>query len=115
LAHPPCNPSPDVVRSTHKPREGKPPARKGNTMSITAEAVKFEVGQTYATRAMSDWDTVYSFTVVKRTARFVTLDCGYGEVKRVGVYEWDGVEKCKPHGTYSMCAVLSADKAGVLS
>jgi hypothetical protein len=29
---------------------------------------------------------------------------------RRGVHVSDGVEHCKPHGTYSMCAIISADR-----
>ena len=29
---------------------------------------------------------------------------------RRGVHDSDGVAHCKPHGTYSMCAIISADR-----
>jgi hypothetical protein len=33
-----------------------------------------------------------------------------GRTDHRGVYVHDGVEHCKPHGTHSMCAVISADR-----
>jgi hypothetical protein len=33
-----------------------------------------------------------------------------GWTDRCGVYVHDGVEHCKPHGTYSMCAIISTDR-----
>lgn len=71
---------------------------------------KFEVGKTYQVRSLCDWDCIFSFVVVGRTAKFVTLDCGHGEVKRVGVRIWNGAETARPFGTYSMCATISADR-----
>jgi len=32
------------------------------------------------------------------------------EGKRLGVAIWNGVEQVKPHGNYSMCAIIGADK-----
>lgn len=78
--------------------------------SATLTATKtFAVGQTIATRATCNWDTVYVFTVLKRTAKFVTFEDRWGEVKRVGVkVDSEGVEWAMPHGTYSMAAVICA-------
>jgi hypothetical protein len=40
----------------------------------------------------------------------VTAGIGFiGWTDRRGVYVHDGVEHCEPHGTYSMCAIISAD------
>jgi hypothetical protein len=69
---------------------------------------QFVVGQTYTARSICDYDTIYSFTIVARTAKMITFR-QYGETKRCGVYTLDGVEHCKPYGTYSMCPVISAD------
>ena len=33
-----------------------------------------------------------------------------GRTDRRSAYVQDGVEHCKPHGTYSMCAIISADR-----
>jgi hypothetical protein len=74
------------------------------------ETKAFQVGRTYYCRSFCDYDCVWQFTVAKRTAKFVTLDDGRGEVRRVGVRVWDNVEACSPLGTYSMAPVLTAEK-----
>jgi len=66
---------------------------------------KFEVGQELAVRSLGDWDCVYRFTVVSRTAKFVTLNY-YGESKRVGIKTDDKSEYCYPLGSYSMAPRL---------
>lgn len=73
----------------------------------------FEVGKTYTTRP-----TDYPFTVVARTAKFITIKNQYGEVNRVGVkvgsssgnvfYEW-----ALPFGKFSMAPVIRASREGV--
>lgn len=70
----------------------------------------FQVGKTYTTRSICDYDCVFYFKVLSRTAKFVTLEDAHGRVRRVGVSMWDGSESCSPHGRYSMSAVLSAKK-----
>lgn len=77
----------------------------------TTTPTTFTVGTTYACRSFCDHDLVWTFTVTKRTARFVTLEDGHGETRRVGVRVWNGAEHCSPLGTYSMAPVLTADKA----
>jgi hypothetical protein len=72
--------------------------------------MQFEVGRTYWTRSACDYNTIFSFKIVARTAKRITfMDCG----KRVtrGVYVYDGTENCKPLGTYSMCPVISAGRS----
>ena len=67
---------------------------------------KFEVGKTYTDRAMGDSNCIYSFRVVKRTEKTVTLESSHGRTttRRVKLYE--NTETLKPHGSHSMCAVL---------
>lgn len=72
--------------------------------------MKFEVGKTYTTRFATDADSVLRGTVVKRTAKFVTLDMGHFGMKRVGVRVWDGDESCSPLGRYSMAPVFRASR-----
>lgn len=84
-------------------------------MSDTATATQtFEVGRDYHCRSFADHECVWTFSVVKRTAKFVTLredHLGGGHKdRRVGVRVWDGVEVCSPLGTYSLSPVLSADR-----
>ena len=79
---------------------------------MPATARQFEVGQTYATRSICDYDCIYSFTIAARTAKTVTTTVHGKTVKR-GLAVRDGVEQFKPHGSYSMAAIITADKAVV--
>jgi len=72
----------------------------------------FQVGKTYETRSMSDYDCIYSFRIYARTPKSVTVVV-HGERVRRGLSVRDGIEQFKPFGTYSMCAIISADKAAV--
>jgi hypothetical protein len=73
--------------------------------------VKFQVGKTYHDRSSCDWDTIYSFEIVARTDKTLTIN-ERGKTYRRGIYVYEGVESCKPHGTYSMCSVITADRTG---
>lgn len=70
---------------------------------------KFQVGKTYQCRSLCDYNTIFSYRVVARTAKRLTL-VGHNEQVKRGIYEWDGVECCRPHGTYSMCPMIRADR-----
>lgn len=70
---------------------------------------KFEVGKTYSDRAICDSDVVYHFEITARTAKTLTIRERDKTYKR-GIQIIDGVEVCKPHGRYSMCAVIRADR-----
>lgn len=79
------------------------------TTNTPAPSAKFEVGRTYATRSACNHDCIYQFTVVRRTAKFILIKGHHGDqVERRGVCEYQGQEHCKPHGTHSMCPVISA-------
>jgi hypothetical protein len=73
------------------------------------DAIKFQVGKTYSTRSTCDSECVFSFTILGRTAKTITTQVHDKTVRR-GLSLWDGVEEFKPFGTYSMCAVIRADK-----
>ena len=76
----------------------------------TAKA-KFEVGRTYYDRSSCDWDTIYSFKITDRTAKTLTIE-EYGKSYKRGLWVGDdGVERCKPHGTYSMCSLINAERS----
>jgi hypothetical protein len=48
-----------------------------------------------------------------KTAFVFVVRAGIGLVgwtDRRSVYVHDGVKHCEPHGTYAMCAVISADR-----
>ena len=70
---------------------------------------KFEIGQTYQTRSIVDYDTIMSFTILARTEKTITTQVS-GKTVRRGLQIYEGVEQFKPYGTYSMCAIISADK-----
>ena len=71
---------------------------------------KFVVGKTYSTRSICDYDCVISVTIVKRTAKTVTLaKAPKGNGQRVfSCKEFDGVEQLSPWGRYSMSPVIRA-------
>ena len=69
---------------------------------------QFQVGRTYATRSICDYDCIHSFTILARTAKTVTTQV-HGKAVRRGLNVWNGVEQFKPFGNYSMCAIVGAD------
>jgi len=70
---------------------------------------QFQVGRTYATRSMCDYDTIFAFKILGRTAQTVTIKVHNKTVRR-GLSIYNGVEQFKPYGSYSMAAIISADK-----
>ena len=72
---------------------------------------KFEVGQTYKTRFTNDSNFTLTFTVIKRTKKFITIvDDSTGEIKRVGVIILEGKEWAYPMGKYSMAPMINAER-----
>jgi hypothetical protein len=67
----------------------------------------FKVGRTYSCRSICDWDCIFSFTVLRRSAKTITIKHHGSEVRRT-VRVVDGMESCDPHGRYSMSPVLYA-------
>jgi hypothetical protein len=70
--------------------------------------MQFQIGKTYATRSICDHDCIFSFTILARTAKTVTVNV-HGKTVRRGLPIWEGIEQFKPFGTYSMCAIIGAD------
>jgi hypothetical protein len=70
---------------------------------------QFKTGQTYYDRSICDYETVFTFTILGRTAKTVTTEV-HGETVKRGLSVYEGVEQFKPYGNYSMCAIVSADK-----
>jgi len=68
----------------------------------------FQIGKTYATRSLCDYDCTFSFQVVRRTEKMITIRSHRGDVSRK-VRLIDGVESIDPLGRFSMSPVLSAD------
>ena len=73
----------------------------------------FKAGETYSARSLCDHNTIWHFTVVKRTTRFITLqqhNAPANEI-RVGVKTWHGDEYALPFGSYAMAPTIhAADK-----
>lgn len=74
------------------------------------EATKFIVGRKYYMRSACNYDCMWKYTVVDRTAKTVTLEDDNGKMIKCRLSEYDGAERCKPLGSYSMAPVLRADK-----
>ena len=74
---------------------------------MNTNTIQFTVGEEVATRSACDWDCIFRFTVISRTAKFVTLNY-LGKQKRVGIKVRDGREYCYPLGNYSMACSVSA-------
>ena len=80
---------------------------------MTEATTKFIVGRTYSCRSAVDWESIYTWKIVARTAKQLTLSDRGNEFRR-GIKVWDnGVEWCQPLGSYSMCPVITADREGV--
>jgi len=76
------------------------------------EIAKFETGVVYEHGWIGDSQLFSYYTVKKRTACFVTLvDHTDGKEIRCKVSVYDGTERVKPLGSYSMAPTLRADKA----
>ena len=70
---------------------------------------KFETAKTYSTRSIGDADCIFSFKIIKRTAKTVTiLDLNRNEVRRGIKIDDSGREWIFPLGQYSMAPVISA-------
>ena len=70
---------------------------------------KFFVGQELSAKSICNSDCVFKATVLKRTAKFVTLQMeGENEAVRVGITTTDGVERVWPLGRYSMAPSFRA-------
>lgn len=67
--------------------------------------MKFQPGQTYQTRSIGDHDCIIRVTVAKRTAKTVTTPVG----TTFRLFEYEGVERFRPWGNYSMAPIISAD------
>jgi hypothetical protein len=69
---------------------------------------QFQIGRTYSTRSICDYDCVFSFTILGRTAKTVTTQI-HSKIVRRGLSLWDGVEQFSPYGRYSMAPIVGAD------
>ncbi len=68
---------------------------------------QFQVGNTYSTRSICDYDCIFGFTILARTAKSVTINVN-GKTVRRGLSIYENSEEFKPYGSYSMCAIIRA-------
>ncbi len=72
---------------------------------------KFEIGKTYSMRSICDHNCIWTYTVVARTAKTITISDGEKTFKcRViqKASEYRGAETIYPLGQYSMAPSLTA-------
>jgi len=73
---------------------------------------KFETGKSYFCRSVCDYDCVWTFKVIKRTAKSIWVkDAQNGETIRKAVKVWNNSETINPLGSYSMAPILRAEHA----
>lgn len=80
----------------------------GHTVKASGHST-FQEGVTYATRSICDHDCIHSFTILARSAKSVRVKV-HGKTVTRRVSEWQGVEQFKPFGSYSMAAIIGADR-----
>lgn len=74
-----------------------------------ASIIKFQVGRTYWTTSACDHECVFSFKVVRRTAKTVWVEYhGRVTARRITIDDYYQAESIMPMGTYSMAPVLTA-------
>ncbi len=76
-------------------------------------ATTFKTGKTYYTRSICDHNCIFNVTVAKRTAKTITTSEG----KRLKIHTYNDViraEHVKPHGSYSMAAIIDATNDKIL-
>lgn len=74
-----------------------------------ATIITFNIGEEVAARSVADYDCIFRFTVISRTAKFVTFKY-LNTTKRAAVKVRDGVEYCRPLGSYSGACFVYAGK-----
>lgn len=79
-------------------------------MTTTSTIKTFEPGKRYFGRFITDADSVFTFEIARRTAKFVWLKDRDGKLRKRGVRTNGGVEYCLPFGDYSMAPGLSAER-----
>jgi hypothetical protein len=70
--------------------------------------MQFQVGKTYATRSICDYECIFSFVILGRTAKTITTNI-HGKVVKRGLSIWEGNEQFSPYGRYSMAPIVGAD------
>jgi hypothetical protein len=70
----------------------------------------FQVGTVYTARAASDHATIYYWRVMKRSARFVSMQDRWGDERRVAITIADDGTELAILGRYANAPVLRADR-----
>lgn len=68
---------------------------------------KFEIGNTYFTRSICDFNCAFEETIVSRTEK--TVKTASGKTLRVSDKYTPGIEQIWPQGKYSMAPVISSN------
>ena len=72
---------------------------------------KFEVGKCYIMRAINDYNCIWIYKVVGRTAKTIKIkEVTMSKVITKRLCEFRGEEICQPLGSYSMSPGLRASK-----
>ena len=69
---------------------------------------KFTTGQKLSTRSACDHECIFTATVLKRTAKTVTIETDMEGVKRCKIHNYGDGEFILPFGNYSMAPVFTA-------
>ena len=68
---------------------------------------RFKTGTTYSTRSICNHDCIFSFKILRRTAKSVWVKVDDETVRRA-IEIWDNKETFYPFGKYSMASIISA-------
>jgi hypothetical protein len=85
------------------------PPKLGRRPDQMTNPTAFEAGKTYSTRSLCDYDCIFRFSIVRRTAKTITFTY-HGQEQTRGVRIRDGVERCLPLGRFSMAPTITADR-----
>lgn len=77
-------------------------------MTTATEIAMFQVGKTYSCRSICDFDCVWSFEIVARTASTIKTACGKSFRINKKLTNHFACEMLFPLGQYSMAPVLRA-------
>lgn len=69
----------------------------------------FETGKEYSCRSICDHNCIWTYEILKRTAKTITINIDGKNVSR-RIYIYDNAECVNPLGTFSMAPILTAEK-----
>ena len=83
-------------------------------LTVPVSVTRFEVGKKYKHGYIGDSNLFTTYKVVNRTKCFIHLEPTSPNdpdpIKKVKVFNFQGIEHCRPDGYFSMCPILSAEK-----